>query len=99
LQGSPKFTQILIFGLKICHLATLALTTCVVALGEGDPSGQVDPAGDGGGDRVRESAADQEEEELRVVLQRVLVRALEAGSEKLGQKNLGKLDKRWIVCE
>jgi hypothetical protein len=28
LQDPPKFAQIAIFGLKICHLATLALTTC-----------------------------------------------------------------------
>ncbi len=56
--------------------------TGVVSLCEGDPSGDVDESGDGGDDRVSDAAAQQEEHELRVVLQGVLVGALKNNRDK-----------------
>ena len=60
--------------------------TGVVTLGESNPSSHPDPSGDGGGDWVGHAAADQEEEELGVVLEGVLVRAL-----KVRGKNINEL--------
>ncbi len=63
--------------------------TGVVSLCEGDPSGDVDESGDGGDDRVSDAAAQQEEHELRVVLQGVLVGALKnKRDEKCNNCNL-----------
>ncbi len=55
------------------HWSNHNCLTGVVALGEGNSSSQVNESGNGGDDRVGDASAHQEEEELRVVLQRVLV--------------------------
>ena len=65
--------------------------TGVVTLGESNPSSHPDPSGDGGGDGVGHAAADQEEEELGVVLEGVLVRALKVSGNNCDEGKTIKL--------
>jgi hypothetical protein len=57
-------------------ILSLNCLTGVVSFGKRNSSCQVNESGNGGDDGVGDAAADQEEQKLRVVLQRVLMGSL-----------------------